>query len=199
MPDKEISEMTLKQIFQSIGKLRYKTIAAVVTAFIAIVSASFAIGRYSYQRDTAVMLESPFAMRITLENQQHDFNSLTLIRDPSLPTVSEDKITLSLREIKSAFDIIQVGIVVAKLEKSELGNVWSVFSVNMIPSITSTAYAQPTNFNWYGHEKDTDFTEKFIDPETINRKYSDGCILEYKVDGSRRSVPNSFKWIKVNH
>jgi len=199
MPDKEISEMTLKQIFQSIGKLRYKTIAAAVAMFVAIVSVSFAIGRYSYQQDTAVMLESPFAMRITLDDQHHDFNSLTLIHDPSLPAVSEDKITLSLREIKSAFDIIQVGIVVAKLEKSELGAVWSVFSVNMLPSLTSMAYAQTINFNWYGHEKDMNFTEKFIDPATVNRKYSDGCVLEYKVDQNRRSVPDSFRWITINH
>lgn len=196
----DVNEMTLKQIFQSIGKLKYKTIAAVVTLFIAIVSASFAIGRYTYQKDTAVKLETPFAMRIIVDDKQHDFDSLTLIRDPSLPTVSEDKLTLSLREIKSAFDIVQVGIVVARIEKSELGNVWSIFSINMLPSVTSTAYAQPTAFNWYDHEKDMDFTEKFVDPETVNRKYNrDGCILEYKVDGSRRSVPSSFKWIKANH
>jgi hypothetical protein len=194
-----LEEMTLGQIFKSIAKLRYKTIASVIAAFVAVFSASFALGRYSYQQSSAVLLESPFAMRITLDNQQHDFNSLTLIRDPSLPTMSEDKITLSLREVKSAFDVAQVGIVVAKVEKSELSNVWSIFSLNLMPSVSNIAYAQPAGFNWHGHDQDFNFTEKFIDQNTVNRNYVDGCILEYKVDDNRRSVPDSFKWIKSKH
>jgi hypothetical protein len=199
MPEQELEEMTLKQIFQSIGKLKYKTIAFVVTAFIAVVSASFAIGRYTYQRDTAVRLESPFAMRITLNDKDHDFSALTLIKDPLLASESKDVVRLSLREIQSPFDVVQVGIVVAQVEKSELGKVWSIFSINIVPSISKNAYAQPAEFNWYGHQTDYNFTEQHIDEDTVHRTYSDGCILEYKMNQSRRSVPSSFKWIKVNH
>lgn len=61
-----------------------------------------------------------------------------------------------------------------------------------------SAYAQEEQFNWYGHENNYNFYERYVDKYTIYRFYDDGWILEYKVDEAGSSIPNSFKWIRKN-
>lgn len=79
---------------------------------------AFAAGKYTQQKETAVMLESPFSMRIDIDGKVHDFENLTLMKDPTSPALSEDTIVLLLREIKTAFDIIPVEKVIARVDSS---------------------------------------------------------------------------------
>jgi len=187
------------QIVKTIPRIKYKTLIMVFLFFAGLLGGTFAAGRYSHQKETAVMLESPFAMRISVDDKQHDFTSLTLTKDPTMLPPAEDRIVLSLREIKSAFDIIPVGKVVAQVEENKLSGIWSII-VTKAPAI-SEAYAapEPTAFNWRGHQNDYKFKEGFINQNTVHRHYSDGCILEYKVDANRRSIPSSFRWVKIAH
>jgi len=202
--------ITLGQIIKTIGKLKYRTLIMIISIFFGIISASFAFGRFSYQVGTAVRLESPFAMRISIDGKNHDYNALTLIKDPTLKSPSSDAVSLSLREIQDSFDVIQIGIIVAKVGPSEINSVWA--KLNVVSSDFSNkgyilyAVSQdndkslpPADFNWYIHKGDYNFSEVHIDKNTVHRTYSDGCILEYKMNDGRKSIHSSFKWIRVNH
>lgn len=192
-------DLTLLQIIKTIPRLKYRTIITFLTFFATLIGGSFAAGKYSHQKQTAVMLESPFAMRITVDNVNHDFTSLTLTKDPSMLPPAEDRVVLSLREIKSAFDIIPVGKVVAQVEENKITGFWSII-LSSVPSPVEEANARPNaSFDWNGHQNDYKFKESFISEDTVNRYYSDGCVLEYKVDRNRRSIPSSFRWISKSH
>ena len=194
----DIKDLTILQIVKTIPRLKYKTLIMLFLFFSSIVGGSFAAGVYSHQKETAVMLESPFAMRININENNHDFTSLTLTRDPAMLPPAEDQVVLSLREIKSAFDIIPVGKVVAQVETGDLPLFFDIFvSSDML--VTKAHAKEHYAFNWNGHENDMKFKEQFVSNDTVHRHYSDGCILEYKVDANRRSIPNTFRWIRKTH
>ena len=194
----DMEGLTIGQIFRLIAKLKYSTAAILISFVFAFFGTAFAIGKYMQEKETAVMLESPFSMRIEIAEKKYDFSNLTLTKDPSMPPPEEGKVILSLREIQSAFDIIPVGLVVAKVDPNKAKSVWQVIISQA--DVSNKAYADtPINFDWRGHENDYNFTERFIDPSTIQRTYSDGCILEYDVDKGRRSVHSSFRWVKTTH
>lgn len=205
MDNKDFSEvlnnskdLTLGQIFKLISRIRYRVLAMFIVTFITITGSAYMAGQASVKQETAVMLQSPFSMRIELEGSQHDFENLTLIEDPMLISPSGETTMLSLRQVKSAFDIVPVGQVVARINKEHVPVLWKWLFAKL--SINS-AYAQPAEmvFEWNGHERDFKFKEKHISNNLMHRYYTDGCILEYKVDNNRRSIPESFRWIKKTH
>ena len=114
-----------------------------------------------------------------------------------VPSPTNETMMLSLRQIKSSFDIIPIGQVVAVIDRDHVPSIWKwLFSSVSIKS----AYAQPEMvFDWNGHHEDYRFKEKHIDDHTIHRYYTDDCILGYKVDNNRRSIPESFHWVKRTH
>lgn len=190
-------DLTLGQIFKLIMKIKYKVILVFVATFLTITGSAYVAGQASVKQEAAVMLESPFSMRIALDNNSHDFNNLTLMEDPMLPSPSPDKMALSLRQIQSAFDIVKVGQVVATINREDALPIWKWLfsSINI-----EEAHAQTKMiFNWSGHEKDYNFKEYYKDDYTVHRYYADECILEYKVDKNRRSIPESFRWVKNTH
>jgi hypothetical protein len=189
-------DLTLGQIFKLITKIKYRVMIMVITTFLAITGSAYMAGQASVKQEAAVMLQSPFSMRIVIDNNAHDFNNLTLIEDPTLPNPTSDSMMLSLRQIKSSFDIIPVGQVVARMNKEDINPIWKFLFSKLI---IQEAYAQEMIFDWNGHQKDFKFKEQHIDNNTMRRYYSDGCVLEYKVDRNRRSIPESFKWIKKTH
>lgn len=201
----ELEDMTIKQIIQSVGKLHLKKIIGIATTAVTVLSAIFFLGRYSYQKETAVLLDHPFSMRVVVNNKNNDFNDVTLVLDPAFPAKAKDKVALSIRQIQGEFDVVSVGTIIASMEPSELTKVWARFA--SLPPLENSAYAQSSDkFAWHGHsplktEKSADdlYREVFVDKDTVNRLYADGCILEYKVDANRKSIHGSFKWLKLMH
>ncbi len=185
-------DLTIGQVFKIITHLKFKTVAAVVAFFVAIVSGSFVIGRYSYQEKTALTLDSPFGMRLLISEKQYEFKNLILMEDPI--NLADNSVILTIREIQNAFDIVPIGKIVARKEKIELPGVFGLFNFKSIGVAKASE-----EFNWNGHENDMNFKEVFIDSNTINRYYEDGCILEYKVCEDRKSNKGSFRWIQQNH
>ena len=51
-------------------------------------------------------------------------------------------------------------------------------------------------FEWYGHEDNFEFQEKYIDTHTIQRSYANGWILKYDVDENGASMAETFEWEK---
>lgn len=204
MDDKDFSEvlnntqdLTLGQIFKLIFKIRFKVLMMFIATFVAITGSAYMAGQASIKQETAVMLHTPFSMRINLGDNQYDFDNLTLIEDPMVPSPTNETIMLSLRQIKSSFDIIPIGQVVAVIDRDHVPSIWKwLFSSVSIKN----AYAQPEMvFDWNGHHEDYRFKEKHIDDHIIHRYYTDDCILGYKVDNNRRSIPESFHWVKRTH
>jgi len=192
-----IKDLTLIQIFKTIIRLKYKVLTMFVVGFLAITGSAFMAGQANVKQDAAVMLQSPFSMRISLDEGIYDFNKLTLIEDPMMPSPTSETMMLSLRQVKSAFDIVPIGQVVARINKEKVSFVWKwLFSSLKVKE----AFAKPEMiFNWNGHGKDYVFKEIYVEDYIIHRYYSDECILEYKLDSNRRSIPVSFRWIKDTH
>jgi hypothetical protein len=190
-------DLTIGQIFKLITKIKYKVMIMFIGIFLTITGSAYVAGQANIKQETAVMLQTPFSMRIALDNETHDFESLTLMEDPMLPSPDPDTMMLSMRQIQSAFDIVQVGQIKARVDRESALPIWRWLfsSVN-----TKHAYAKAEMvFEWNGHEKDYNFKERHIDNHTVHRYYADGCILEYKLDDNRRSIPESFRWIKRAH
>jgi len=191
----ETTNITLGQAFILIKKLKFKTIAALITMLVSVFGLFFTIGRYSHSKETAVLLEVPFSMRIETGDDIYTFDNLTLVKDPTLPIIDK-KVVLSLREIQSEFDIVPIGSIVAAVEDSKLTGIWGVlFSYS--PQLINEA--QAGDFNWNGHQSDFNFKEEFINKQTVYRTYQDGCILAYDVDNNRKSAHGTFRWIKRAH
>lgn len=207
--NKEFSEvlnnvkfLTLGQLFQIIKKLKYTTVIWLFTLFSSCLGGAYVAGQYEEQKETGVALESPFAMRLKVDENQYDFSRLVLIEDPMVAEISEGKIVLSIREIKNEFDIIPVGKIVATVDKKELKGVWKwILSDASQIELISVAHAQyPTPvFNWNGHKGDYKFKEEFVKEYLVYRYYSDGCVLSYEVDENRRSIPGTFEWVERTH
>jgi len=196
----DMKSLTFGQIFKLLPKIQWKVWVSGIFTVMSVLGITFAAGRYSQQKKTAVLLNSPFSMRIEIDGARHDFFQLTIMKDPTLISPGGESVALSLREFKSPFDIVQVGQILAQIEENKFGNILEFI---VIKDTIGKAYARTDAdpvFNWNGHERDTKFKEKFINDNTVHRYYSDGCILEYKVDSNkRRSIPTSFKWIKKTH
>lgn len=195
-----INSITFGQMLRIIKKIKYSAMLTVIAMFVSCVGSTFVAGQYSQQKDAAVMLESPFAMRLTLDNKKHDFSNLTLIKDPMSPKLS-NKVVLSLREIKNEFDIVPLGKVVATVEEKDITYLWRWVLANSETLVFSNAYAKSflTGFQFGYHAGDYKFKEGFVAKHVVHRFYSDGCILEYTVDNSRKSVHKTFRWIKYQH
>ena len=118
-------DLTVRQILRILLKIKYRTATMIILFVVAALGSAFAAGKVSHQKSTAVMLESPFSMRIELGGTQYDFENLTLMRDPASPTL-KNKVVLSIREIKSAFDIIPVGKMVATTEEAKISGMWKL-------------------------------------------------------------------------
>lgn len=60
-------------------------------------------------------------------------------------------------------------------------------------------YAKGSSFDWKSHEGDNNYSEEFVNKNTIHRYYRDGCILAYNLDKNDKPIQNSFRWIKTTH
>lgn len=201
-----IDSLTIGNVFQLVRKLKLSAILSMAALFSSLLGGAYAIGKSSTQKDTAVMLQTPFSM--SYKNHTTDFTAyrLILVKDPTAVPPEKGMMVLSLRQIKTEFDVAEVGKIIAKDDQEELSWPWSMFAESEVEEDRAVAMTKVDitltsawNFNWNGHLGDYNFTEKFVSEDTVNRFYSDGCVLEYKVDADRRSIPDTFKWLKSVH
>ena len=192
------NSLTIGQIIKLVLKIKYRVLIGFIIAFLAITGSAYVAGQAIVKQEAAVMLRSPFSMRITdINGNIHDFEKLTLIEDPTLLSTNADKITMSLKQIKSDFDIIQVGLIIAKASKENVPFIWEWLFSSISPK---SAHARTEKiFSWNGHNGDYSFKEQHQNEHTIYRYYLDDCVLEYKINKNRRSIPASFRWVKKTH
>jgi hypothetical protein len=148
----------------------------------------FKAGQIYQISEIAIPLSSPFDMALKFDEKEINLEKIYFVKCPNFPD-SKETIALELRRIIKSAETEKVGTAIV------LREVVQKFSISQAINFISTAYAQ-NNFNWEGHEKKYNFKEKYMKSDTIRRTYTDGWILEYKVDKSGRSIPSSFRWIK---
>ena len=190
-----MDDLTLGHLWSVIRKLKISAIVGVLTFLGSVAGTAFALGRITQEHRTAMNLQTPFSMRLKLEAGNQDFEHLILIKDPTSTPPSPDTEVLTVREIRNEFDVVPIGVVIAQTDHTQVSWPWS-----WLAQVTSLSKAWAAEgFDWHGHRNDYNYTEKFVDADTVNRTYTDGCVLEYKVTKSRSSNPSSFRWIKNVH
>lgn len=141
--------------------------------------------------EPALFLDSPFSLRIQGSDTTNDWERLVLTEDPSLGSPEKGMRYFRVRQSKSAFEIVPIGIVLAQ----DLRIKWSHIDL----SLAADATAQE-KFDWRGHQNDQRYKEWWNDKtREFWREYADGCILAYKVDERQRSIPSSFRWERRTH
>jgi len=192
----DLDGLTLGHLFQIARKVKVSALISIFAILSSLFGGVYALGRNTQEKHTAVMLDAPFGMALNLDSKQVRLDNLVLIKDPMASSLLYKDVELfSLRQIVSDFDIVQLGTVAAKVNKQSISWPWSMFAGELSSGVAHAA----DNFSWNGHAGDFNYTEKFIDEDTVHRFYSDGCVLGYKVDDNRRSIPSSFRWIKSVH
>jgi len=206
MDDKSFSEIinnskdiTFSQVLKIIGAIKWKIILSFVAVTISVLAGAFAAGGYYSQEDMAVMLKSPFAMRIETKNYTHEFKNLVMIKDPLTSDLTDGKIILSLREVQNEFDIVPVGKVVAKVKRQKISDIWNLILAGEFELVKSAYADAEMVFNWNGHTGDYLYAEEFVQSHVVHRFYDDGCKLQYAVGKDRKSIRNSFVWLIVTH
>ena len=157
---------------------------ATILGYTAIV---FLLGQYFQVSETAIPLDQPFIMKVTIDGHKHEFKKIILLEDPN--PISKGKIRLQIRAVSiDPFVINNMGSIIAQKAKVNKGVVLDALEV------VKKAWAQ--NFKWEGHANNTHYKEVYINKTTIRRYYSDGWILQYNVDSNGNSIRSSFQWIK---
>ena len=193
----DLEDLTFGHLLRTLKRLKVSALVSIITLTITVLSGSFVAGRLSQSKQTAVSLQTPFALRLTKDGTSLDYKRLLLLKDPTQVPPTADTEVLVLREVLDEFDVVPIGIVVAQVPHTETTWPLSWFAGIEEP-LMNTAWAD-AGFDLGPHKGDFNYTERFVDAETINRTYSDGCVLEYRVNRSRRSDQSSFKWVKNVH
>jgi hypothetical protein len=190
-------EITLSQLINSFSRIKISALLSITGFFLAYSFAVFQLGCWLQNQGTAIALNRPFDMYLNLgqddvreltKSSRLELKNMILLQGEYIPA-QEDRFLLRLRRIVD-YDTIAVGKIIAQKGKiidiPHIGHDWFAMQ---------GAYAQQ-KFKWYGHEKNYQFREEFIDSHTIRRYYDDGWILEYKIDEQGRSIPSTFRWIQ---
>ena len=176
----------------ALARLHWKSWASLLSIIVPALAATF-LGGAAANHKPALFLDSPFDMRIMVENTTNDFGGLTLIADTA-PSPTPQTRVYEIRQVLSPFDILPIGKLHA--QHFEEG-VWQ----RLFDAVQTTgAVAGEVAFNWNGHENDGRYKEERVSKYLIHRYYlSDKCVLAYNVDDGGRSIPSSFRWINRTH
>ena len=194
----DLEDLTLGHLLHTLKRLKISALVSIITLTLTVLSSAFVAGRLSQSKQTAVSLQTPFALRLVKDGTKLDYERLLLLKDPTQVPPTTDTEVLVLREVLDEFDVVPIGVVIAQTPHTETTWPLSWFAGIEERSLIDSAWAD-AGFDLGPHKGDFKYVEVFVDPETINRAYSDGCVLEYRLNKSRRSDQTSFKWIKNIH
>ena len=65
-------DLTIGQIFKLITKIKYRTMMLFISIFLSITGSAYFAGQANTKQETAVMLHSPFSMRLIIDDNKHD-------------------------------------------------------------------------------------------------------------------------------
>lgn len=184
----------------------------------------FELGRETQSQLTALELSKHFSLEannlevgkeINLEQKSISLQKVILAKATHIGKVKiedlgdsyKDKILYNIHKTdeNNPFAIRTLGKIITTKTIYNTDNIlskaWDIIKENTLEifanfSIIEKAYAQ-TNFKWYGYSSNYQYTEKYIDENTVERTYDDGAILRYEMDNQGNSIPLSFRWINL--
>lgn len=200
----DISFDDLIEIFKN---MKVRVIWSIVTLLLTCSSAILLIGMKIEASKTAIELGEYFDIFIKDDEIQKCIrissnpglkcNNLALLKN-NIGEQEPEKRYFEIRVLDPQTSLTDtVGSVLTKKNSGKLlSNKNAILSSFIDISQPAIAQANQLSFNWHGRKHDFEFREKYVDKNTIRRYYSDGWVLEYKVDQDGHSILSTFKWIR---
>ena len=201
-----LDKITFIELIKILGSIKARVLWGMVIGIFSYTSLVYFIATKIQTEKTAIALGDSFDISIQ-ENEiqkcaefsnQEKITCKNLFLLENISPNGTNSLHFQIRKIKDGdpLDIYPIGTVKAnKSEPAKFPFISTSLNIDQIDQPESEQDSQP-NFNWYGHDDNSEFHEKYIDQHTIQRYYEDGWILEYKVDQDERSIASTFKWIK---
>ena len=195
----DLENLTFFQVFQVLAHLKISVIGTIVFAFLTWSGFVYNRGVTNVEKETALFLYKRFDMEIHLEDEKGNakvrkFSKVNLAPKPKHRQMAFGYAVLDIRRVrKSPRDTESIGEIHAEeenIKQAALDEDFNHFSW------LRPAQAQG-KFKWEGHQDNYNFHEKYVNKNTIRRIYENGSVLEYKVDGKGRSIPATFRWVKI--
>lgn len=204
-PNDEPDSLRLVQLWDALMRLKpgvkVKLFLGLATTIIAYSTFLYNLGTKEEASQIAISLESPFDLSVTPREDNTTTQSLNNVffRPPYDYPKQEDRVTLQLIQVNDKAETNPIGS--AKVQKPQLTTnpilAFLSSTLDVLKNIISlTAIAQEA-FDWRGHQQHRDFYEKYHAPQVIWRYYSDGSILEYRVDDHEVMVSSTLRWVKT--
>jgi len=173
--------------------MQIKVFISLISSFIIFSFFVFKLGQQYQVSGEALSLNRLFSLNLVIEkseneNKKINFRDLYLLESKE-PSPIPGKAFLEIRRYNDDGGTEKIGSIHAV--KPGIKPVPRV----SLPEWTRNAYAAD-NFEWHGHKHKRNFSEKYINSNTIRRYYDDGWVLEYNVDKKGNSISSSFRWIK---
>lgn len=198
-----IEKLSIVDLANLFGKTRMRTLVSIFLFFVIALAVAFQVGALIEAKRAAITSKYPFKMTIdnisdlgNLEDGKIELEKIYLVKDPQRPIREDDRMDLVVRRMVDAGGSERIGSVVAKKVKPL--NVLKFIGLQIeIPTFAQDQGPRrsPADFDWRGHESDTDFHEEYVDEDTIRRYYDDGWVLEYDVDQRGRTILSTFRWV----
>jgi hypothetical protein len=207
-PLEDLGKITIGDLLSMLKSLSMKAIVSLVGIIVAYTSIIFGIGSYVVMKSSGIALSHPFDMRISVRENDMDRNEsgrinykLTglILSEPPWDNVTQKhkKCYVVFRDFGD-LKIEKIGQIECLVEKSSiLDIVKKGISIISPTGLVNTAFAQ--NFSLGVHQNDNNYTQSFVDQNTIRRTYSDGCVLQFKIDANGVAIIESFVWIVNRH
>ena len=154
---------TLKQVINTISKLKITTILTIVSILFSYSSILFMLGVYSSKRDAGIDLQRPFDMRLKLaKTQEFYLTDLTIFKNPfvAAPETKKDvKFFVLFRDL-GEMQNEQVGTIKVKFKEI---NIFQYAWKNLISlnSIASNLYAATSIFDWGDKKNDKEKSQSY--------------------------------------
>jgi hypothetical protein len=190
-----LDTISLGELWRGIARVRVSALISVAGVLLTYTVLIHDIGVRRQMSETAVSTGHPFDMTLTLSERGDEHVALKGIYFRVPEDYPSQKGKISLKVLEMTDEGLPKPIGVAQVEADEQPNMmWSRFVADGIFSLVASAHAAEP-FNWAGHQQRRDFYERISTGQTVRRYYSDGWVLEYRVDDRGFAIPQTLAWV----
>lgn len=202
----EPEKISIGRLLELFRRLTLKTVLVLLAAVAAYTSAVFTMGCLVIMKDSGINLNLPFDMRLSVSEKDmatngntgmnYTLRNLVLVKHPVAST-GDKKCYVIFRHFEPLDDrkVGQVECAVGSTSMRDAIRDRLFGGVQLF--LGRNAYAQQISLGV--HESDNNYRQSFVAPDTIQRTYADGCVLQFKIDANGNSIPSSYVWIVYRH
>ena len=195
----DLRSRSLADLLRAIAQIKVSVLLSAVGLFLTYTVFLHDLGASQQQNETAVSMDHHFDLNLPLS--EHVDKPIAL-KDVyfRLPEDTAGDIDLYLMEPVDGNFPQPVGLAKLKGQATDPRHnvMWSPYikdGLNGLISLIAPARAEEP-FDWAGHENRRDFYERVSPSHVVQRYYSDGWVLEYRVDEKGFGLPNTLRWVQ---